>query len=61
MTGYGHAFSKLPQDVYEGWHASLLGYKPIDRQNFKDSLLGARNRKYAVWLISKLLRNMRAL
>ena len=61
MTGYGHAFSKLPQDVYEGWHASLRGYLPMDRQNFQESLLGARDREYAVCRLKpKLLRNMRA-
>ena len=61
MTGYGHAFTELPQDVYEGWHASLRGYLPMDCQNFQESLLGARDREYAVCRLKpKLLRNMRA-
>ena len=56
----GQSFSKLPQDIYEGWHAALRGYLPMDRSNFQESLLAARDREYAVCRIKpKLLENIR--
>ena len=61
QTHKGHAFSKLPQDVYEGWHSVIRGYLPMDRKIFQESLLGARDREYAVCRLKpKLLENMRA-
>ena len=39
----------------------MRGYLPMDRENFQGSLLGARDREYAVCnLKPKLLQNMRA-
>ena len=53
------AFAKIPQDIYEAWHASAIGYLPIDRDMWSGSLLGARYREYAVChLKPKLLQNI---
>ena len=58
QTAEGHAFSKLPQDTYEAWHAVVKGYLPIDRAFFQGSLLGARDRELAVCRLKpKLLLN----
>ena len=60
QTSEGKTFEKLPQDIYEGWHSSIRAYLPVDRENFQQSLLGARDREYAVCRIKpKLLQNIR--
>ena len=60
QTSEGKTFAKLPQDIYEGWHSSIRAYLPVDRENFQQSLLGARDREYAVCRIKpKLLQNIR--
>ena len=60
QTEFGKAFGKLPQDVYEMWHANVRGYLPIDRDFFQGSLTGARDREYAVCRIKpQFLKNCR--
>ena len=60
QTDVGEAFSKLPQDTYEKWHACIRGYLPIDRELYLGSLTGARNRELAVCRIKpEMLRNCR--
>ena len=57
----GKASGKLPQDVYERWHRYHCGYLPVDRELLKGSLIGARDREYAVCRLKyKFLKNSRA-
>ena len=58
FTHKGSAFSKLPKDIYQAWHAVIRGYLPIDREIFLWSLLAARDRELAVCRLKpKLLLN----
>ena len=59
-TRPGHCFGNLPQDLYEIWKTNLRGYLPMDRDFFLGSLIGARNREFAVCRLKpKLLKNLR--
>ena len=55
----GQAFAKITQNIYEAWHANIKGYLPIDRDMWSGSLVGARNREYAVCRLKpKFLQNI---
>ena len=59
-TRPGHSFGNLPQDLYEIWKTNLRGYLPMERDYFLGSLIGARDREFAVCRLKpKLLKNLR--
>ena len=61
QTGKGQAFIKLPREVYQQWHRHVCGFLPIDRELWNGSLIGARDREYAVCRLKPaFLRNSRA-
>ena len=58
QTFPGKPFEKIPQDIFEMWHACLRGYLPMYREYFQGSLLAARDREYSVCRITpKFLKN----
>ena len=47
--------------MYEKWHSYHRGYLPTDREMWKGSLIGARDREYAVCRVKyKMLQNSRS-
>ena len=48
QTGPNRAFGKIPRRVWKQWSSCVRGFLPEDRELFKNSLVGARDREFGV-------------